>query len=40
MNYSDGQLISMIRESSEEAKDLLYEKYKYIIDIEIKNIIC
>ena len=39
MNYSDGQLISMIRESSEEAKDLLYEKYKYIIDIEIKKYI-
>ena len=37
MNYNDDQLIGMIRESSEEAKDLLFEKYKYIIDIEVKK---
>ena len=37
MNYNDDQLICMIRESSEEAKDLLFEKYKYIIDIEVKK---
>lgn len=35
--YSDNQLISMVRESSEEAKDILYEKYLYIIDIEMKK---
>lgn len=40
MNYdelNDNELISMIHESSEDAKDLLFEKYKYIIDIEIKK---
>ena len=35
--YNDQELISMIRESSEEAKDILYDKYKYIIDIELKK---
>lgn len=40
MKYSDiddSQLIYMLRESSEEAKDLLFQKYKYIIDIEVKK---
>ena len=40
MNYrdiSDEQLIYMLHESSEDAKDLLFEKYKYIIDIELKK---
>lgn len=37
MDFNDDQLIGMIRESSEEAKDLLFEKYKYIIDIEVKK---
>ena len=40
MNYdelNDSELISMIHESSEEAKDLLFAKYKYIIDIEMKK---
>ena len=40
MNYTeinDEQLIHMIREDSEDAKDILYEKYKYIIDIELKK---
>lgn len=36
-NYGDEQLIELMRESSEEAKDILFEKYKYIIDIEIKK---
>lgn len=36
-DYSDNQLISMVRESSEDAKDILYKKYLYIIDIEIKK---
>lgn len=34
---SDGQLITMLHEASEDAKDVLFEKYKYIIDIEIKK---
>ena len=34
---NDNELISMIHESSEDAKDLLFKKYKYIIDIEIKK---
>jgi len=34
---SDEQLIYMLHESSEDAKDLLFEKYKYIIDIELKK---
>ena len=40
MNYkdiNDSQLISMIHEASEDAKDVLFEKYKYIIDIEMKK---
>lgn len=36
-NNEDEHLISLIRESSEEAKDILFKKYKYIIDIEIKK---
>ncbi len=40
MKYSDigdSQLIYMLNESSEEAKDILFQKYKYIIDIEVKK---
>lgn len=40
MKYSDiddSQLIYMLRESSEEAKDILFQKYNYIIDIEVKK---
>ena len=40
MNYdelNDNELINMVRESSDDAKDLLFEKYKYIIDIELKK---
>lgn len=40
MDYSevnDSELISMVRESSMEAKDILFNKYKYIIDIEIRK---
>ena len=36
-DYNDQELITMIRESSEDAKDILFEKYKYIIDIELKK---
>ncbi len=35
--FNDYELISMLRESSEEAKDILYNKYSYIIDIEMKK---
>lgn len=35
--YSDDELLSLIKEESEEAKDILYEKYKYIIDIIIRK---
>lgn len=34
---NDGQLINMLHEASEDAKDVLFEKYKYIIDIEMKK---
>lgn len=37
MDYSDTQLIDLICESSEEAKDIIYQKYKYIIDIYMKK---
>lgn len=36
-DIDDGQLISMLHESSEDAKDILFEKYRYIIDIELKK---
>ncbi len=36
-DFNDYELISMLRESSEEAKEILYNKYLYIIDIEIKK---
>lgn len=35
--YSDGELYSLICESDEDAKDILFMKYKYIIDIVIKK---
>ncbi len=35
--YSDSELLNLIKEHSEEAKDILYEKYKYIIGIIIKK---
>lgn len=37
MKYSDTQLLELICEASEEAKDEIYEKYKYIIDIYMKK---
>lgn len=36
-DYSDSQLLDLICEASEEAKDILYEKYKYVIDIAVKK---
>ncbi len=35
--FPDGELLSLVCESSEEAKEILYEKYKYIIDVIIKK---
>ena len=35
--YGDEQLINLLHESSEEAKDILFDNYKYIIDIEIRK---
>ena len=31
-DIDDSQLISMIHEASEDAKNILFDKYKYIID--------
>ena len=36
-NYTDSELFSLICEENEEAKDILFMKYKYIIDIVIKK---
>ena len=36
-DLNDSELLSMIKESSEEAKDLIFKKYKYIIDIEMRK---
>lgn len=36
-DYNDEQLLQLVRESSDTAKDLIFEKYKYIIDVEIKK---
>ena len=33
MEYQDGELLDNISENSEEARDVLYDKYKYIVDI-------
>lgn len=35
--YSDSELCSMICENSDEAKEILYSKYKYILDVIIKK---
>ena len=35
--YSDDELYSLVCESDEDAKDMLFMKYKYIIDIVIKK---
>ncbi len=36
-DYSDSELFSLICEENEDAKDVLFMKYKYIIDIVIKK---
>lgn len=35
--YSDSELYSMVCEASEEAKEIIYTKYKYIIDVIVKK---
>ena len=40
MNYddsSDSELYSLVCENNEDAKDILFQKYKYIIDVVIKK---
>ena len=37
--YSDSELINLVKEESQEAKDILYEKYQYIVKIIIKKYI-
>jgi len=39
MEYNEQELYSLICESSEEAKEILFEKYKYLIDTIIKKYI-
>jgi len=34
---NDNELIHMIREETEEAKNILFEKYKYIMEVEVKK---
>lgn len=36
-DLNDHELISMVRESSDEAKEILFKKYLYIINIEMKK---
>ena len=33
MNYNESELVHLVSENNEDAKDILYEKYNYIIDI-------
>lgn len=37
MDYSDEELYSLSQEGSEEAKNMLYDKYKHIVDVLIKK---
>lgn len=36
-NLSDSELFMLVNEENEDAKDILFEKYKYIIDIILKK---
>ena len=36
-NLSDSEIFMLVSEENEEAKDVLFEKYKYIIDIILKK---
>ena len=35
MEYNDVELVQLVKENNDDAKDTIYEKYKYIIDIII-----
>lgn len=37
MEYPDDQIVDLLRDNSEEAKEYLYEKYKYIVDIIVNK---
>jgi RNA polymerase sigma factor (sigma-70 family) len=37
MDYQDNELIDNMNDKSEEARDVLYDKYKYIVDIIINK---
>ena len=37
MNYPDSELTYYLKDNSEEARDILYDKYKYIIDVYINK---
>ena len=37
MVYQDNELIDNMNDNSEEARDVLYEKYKYIVDVIINK---
>ena len=36
-DYSDSELLCLVKEESEEAKDIIFDKYKYIIGVVIKK---
>lgn len=37
MEYPDEQIMDLLHENNEEAKEYLYEKYKYIVDIIVNK---
>ena len=37
MEYPDNQVLELIHDNNEEAKEYLYEKYKYIVDIIVNK---
>ena len=37
MEFSDSELIELVREKDENAKDYLYQKYRYIIETELRK---
>ena len=37
MEYPDNQVLELIRDNNEEAKEYLYEKYKHIVDIIVNK---
>ena len=37
MEYSEEEIISLALENNETAKDIIYNKYKYIVDILMKK---